>query len=395
MDLHFTPEQERFRKQLRAWLEQNLPPGWGTPAYREPDSAEEHAAFGRAWQRKLHEGGWAGLTWPKEYGGRDASVIEAMIWSEEYARVQGPDIINLGVGIGLVGPTLMTHGSAWQKERLLPRILRGDDVWCQGFSEPDAGSDLAAVRTRGEVRGDEIIVTGQKTWTSFAHYADWCILVVRTDPEAPKHAGLSFLVVDMKTPGITIRPLMEMTGESWFNQVFFDQVRVPRENLVGELGQGWNVVITTLAHERGTGAMYAYFERRLHDLIQLARSLSRNGAPWTDDPELRQRLAQYAIEMKALRYSALRNVTALERNRVPGPVSSIFKLFWSELDQRMKQTAGELLGPYLLLPKGEPRAVDHGRWHYELLWSRAASIYAGTSEIQRNIIADRVLGLPR
>ncbi|MCH6563402.1 MAG: acyl-CoA dehydrogenase family protein, partial [Myxococcales bacterium] len=237
--------------------------------------------------------------------------------------------------------------------------------------------------------------TGQKTWTSFAHYADWCILVVRTDPEAPKHAGLSFLVVDMKTPGITIRPLMEMTGESWFNQVFFDQVRVPRENLVGELGQGWNVVITTLSHERGTGAMYAYFERRLHDLIQLARSLSRNGAPWTDDPELRQRLAQYAIEMKALRYSALRNVTALERNRVPGPVSSIFKLFWSELDQRMKQTAGELLGPYLLLPKGEPRAVDHGRWHYELLWSRAASIYAGTSEIQRNIIADRVLGLPR
>ena len=395
MDLRLTPAQEHFRREVRSWLEQNLPSGWGTPADREPETAEERVAFARAWQRKLYEGGYAGLTWPKQYGGRAASVIEALLWSEEYARAQGPDIVNLGVGIGLVGPTLIAHGAPWQKERLLPRILRGEDIWCQGFSEPDAGSDLAAVRTRGEVGQDEIVVTGQKTWTSFAHYADWCILVVRTDPDVAKHKGLSFLVVDMKSPGITIRPLVEMTGEAWFNEVFFDHVRVPRENLVGALNRGWQVVLTTLSHERGTGAMYAYFERRLRDLVQLAQSARCNGARWADDPALRQKLAQYAIETKVLRYSAFRNVTALERNRVPGTVSSIFKLFWSELEQRMRDSAGEILGPYLMLPRGEPRAIDDGRWQYELLWSRAATIYAGTSEIQRNIIAERVLGLPR
>jgi alkylation response protein AidB-like acyl-CoA dehydrogenase len=395
MDLRDTPEQARFRAAVRAWLGANLPPGWGTPAWREPADAGERVAFARAWQRRLFEGGWAGLDWPQEHGGRGAGPLEQVIYLEEYARAEAPDLIQLSVGTSLVGPTLVAHGTRAQRERFLLPILRGEELWCQGFSEPNAGSDLAGLRARGELRGDEFVVTGQKIWTSFAQHSDWCILVVRTDPGAPRHRGLSFLLVDMRSPGITVRPLREMTGEAWFNEVFFDGVRVPRENLVGELHRGWDVVLTTLAHERGSSSQHARLAAELERLTALARRTRRGGRPASEDPRVRQKLAEFATGVAILRMTAYRNASRLERTGHPGPEGSTLKLLWSELDQRVKELAIELLGPAGLVPAGDPRAVEDGRWCHAWLWSRASTIYAGTSEIQRNIIAQRVLGLPR
>ena len=396
MDFTETPELREFRMKVRTWLQQNLPEGWGEAGYDGPRTAAERVAFAKEWQRKLYDGGWAGISWPEEYGGTGASITEQMIYSEEYARAWGPDLIMLGVGIGLTGPLLMSCGKPWQKQRFIPKVLTAEEIWCQGFSEPGAGSDLAALRTRGEVRGDEIVVTGQKIWTSFAQYADWCILVVKTDPDAPrKHDGMTFLLVDMKSPGIEIRPLTEMTGEDWFNEVFFDNVRVPIDNVVGEVDKGWDVVINTLSHERASAAPHARLEAELGMLRELAKRVRYGGGTASKDPLIRQKLAQYTIEVTALRVNALRNVAFIEKNGVPGPQGSLLKLAWSELDQRIKTLAGEILGPYALLLGSDPRAVDGGHWAHELLWSRAATIYAGTSEVQRNIIAERVLGLPR
>jgi alkylation response protein AidB-like acyl-CoA dehydrogenase len=395
MELNLTPGQEQFRVTVREWLETNLPPGWGTPAYREPETSLERTEFARWWQRRLYDGGWAGITWPKEYGGRGFSIVEQLIYNEEYARLRAPDILSLKVALSLVGPTLMGCGAPWQKERFLPSILKGEEMWCQGFSEPNAGSDLASLKTRGEIRGDEVIVTGQKIWTSFAQHADWCILVVRTNPDAPKHRGLTFLLVDMKSPGITVRPLREMTGEAWFNEVFFDELRVPLANVVGGIDQGWNVVMTTLAHERGGSTPYVRLQAEERLLARLAQRTLRNGKRAADDPVVRQKLAQFAIDVAVLRSTAYRNITVVQRTGMPGTEGSVLKLFWSELEQRMKDTAIEILGPQGLLQRGDARAVDGGLWAHELLWSRSATIYAGTSEIQRNIIAQRVLGLPR
>jgi alkylation response protein AidB-like acyl-CoA dehydrogenase len=395
MDLRLTPEQERFRRTIHDWLAANLPPGWGTAAYTPPATPAEQVAFARRWQRTLHGGGWAGITWPREYGGRGASIIEQLIYNEECARVAAPDILALKIGLSLVGPTLMSCGTPAQKARFLPPILTGEDIWCQGFSEPNAGSDLASVKTRAELRGDEFVVNGQKIWTSVARHADWCMLVTRTSSEGPKHKGLTFLLVDMTSPGITIRPLREMTGEEWFNEVFFDDVRVPRGNVVGEINGGWNVVLTTLGHERAGTTPHVRLQAESARLARLALATPRNGARAADDPIIRQKVVQSWIEAAILRYTAYRNVTIVSRTGVPGPEGSVLKIFWSELEQRLKDTAMEILGPTGLLPAGEPRAADGGFWHYELLWSRAATIYAGTSEIQRNIIAQRVLGLPR
>jgi len=395
MDLCLTSEELRFRAELRTWLEANLPRGDRTSATREPATAAERVALAKAWQARLFEGGWAGITWPREYGGRGATILEQLIFNEECARVRAPDSINLAVALGLVGPTLIACGTLAQRQRFLPRILSGEEMWCQGFSEPNAGSDLAALKTRGEARGDEIVVTGQKIWTSFAQFADWCILVVRTDPQAPKHKGLTFLLVDMKSPGITVRPLVEMTGEAWFNEVFFDEVRVPRAHVVGEIDKGWQVVLTTLAYERGGSAPHVRLQNELRSLVELARRRSGNGGRAAEDPNVRQGIAQLAIEVQIARFNAYRNVTAIRRTGIPGPEGSILKLFWSELEQRLMEAAFATLGPYGMLPAGEPRAVDGGLWVRELLWTRAATIYAGTSELQRNIIAQRVLGLPR
>src|SRR5262245_13317538 len=391
MDFRLSAAEEAFRAEVRAWLQANLPAGWGTPAYRKPESGAEKIAASKAWQAALHRGGWADITWPREFGGRGATLVEQLIFNEECAAANAPDSINLSVALGLVGPTLMACGTPEQQARFLPRILRGDDIWCQGFSEPNAGSDLAGLKTRGEVRGDHVVVTGQKIWTSFAQYADWCILIVRTNPNAPrKHDGLSFLLVDMTSPGITIRPLVEMTGEAWFNEVFFDAVRVPRSNVVGAIDRGWDVVLTTLAHERGGVAPHARLRRELQGLFALARRCDALRVPRT-----RQQLAQLAIEVRLARLTAYRNVTVMQRTGKPGPEGSILKLFWSELEQRMMDIAGEILGPYAALVTGDGRAPENGFWARELLWTRSATIYAGTSEVQRNIIAQRVLGLPR
>jgi len=396
MDFTETPELRAFRMQVRRWLRENLPEGWGEAGYDGPRTAAERVAFAKQWQRKLYDGGWAGISWPAEYGGTGASITEQMIYSEEYARAWGPDLIMLGVGIGLTGPVLMSCGKPWQKQRFIPKLLTAEEIWCQGFSEPGAGSDLAALRMRGEVQGDEIVVSGQKIWTSFAQYADWCILVVKTDPDAPrKHDGMTFLLVDMKSPGIDVRPLTEMTGEDWFNEVFFDRVRVPIENVVGEIDTGWDVVINTLSHERASAAPHARLEAELGMLRELAKRVRYGGGIASKHPVIRQKLAQYTIEVTALRVNALRNVGFIEKNGVPGPQGSLLKLAWSELDQKIKTLAGEMLGPYALLLGQDPRAVDGGHWAHELLWSRAATIYAGTSEVQRNIISERVLGLPR
>jgi alkylation response protein AidB-like acyl-CoA dehydrogenase len=395
MDFRLSPAEAAFQRAVHDWLVANLPPGWGTPAFVKPEDPAERARFARWWQRRLHEGGWAGLHWPREYGGRGATPIELFLFAEEYTRVGAPPLIDVGVGPSLVGPTLIHHGTEAQKQRFLRPILTGEEIWCQGFSEPDAGSDLAACRTRAELRGDVFHVTGQKIWTSYARFADWCILVVRTNPQAPKHRGLSFLLVDMKSPGITIRPLVEMTGVAWFNEVFFDEVRVPRAHLVGELDRGWEIAITTLAHERGGSAPHARLAGEMRDVLDLARRLARDGRPVAKDPRWRQDLARCFVETEILRLLAYKQVSATMRTGQPGPEGSYLKLVWSELDMRLKELAIALHGPYAALARGAAAAVDGGRWEYEYLWSRAASIYAGTSEVQRNIVAQRVLGLPR
>ena len=390
MDFRLSAEEARFQREVHDWLVANLPPGWGTPVYSKPEEPGEKVAFMRRWYRRLYEGGWAGLHWPREYGGRGATPIEQFLFAEEYTRMGAPSMIDIGVGPGLVGPTLIHHGTDEQKRRFLPAILKGEEVWCQGFSEPNAGSDLANCRTRAELRGDTFHVDGQKIWTSYARFADWCILLVRTDPSAPKHRGLTFLLLDMRTPGITIRPLVEMTGVAWFNEVFFDDVRVPASRMIGRLNDGWTIAITTRSHERGGSAPHARLAAELRDMIGMARDLGT-----TRDPGVRQGLAQSWLETEIVRLVAYRQVSEMMRKGQPGPEGSYLKLLWSEADMRMKDLGIALQGPYGAVDRGATRAVEGGRWQYEYLWSRAASIYAGTSEVQRNIIAQRVLGLPR
>lgn len=393
MDFTFTPAEEAFRARVREWLSANLPEGWGTPAFPKPETPAEKVAFARQWQRRLYDGGWAGLSWPKEYGGQALSPLEQLMFHEETFAAGAPDMIDIAIGLNLAGPTLIHHGTEAQKKRFLDPILRGEEVWCQGFSEPGAGSDLAALRTRGEIKGDHLVVNGQKVWTSYAHHADWCILIVRTDPDAPKHRGLTFALLDMKTPGITIRPLVEMTGVAWFNEVFFENVVIPRDLVVGELNRGWDIAITTLSHERGSVVPYQRLRRHLDGVIALTRRLANGGPP--ADPLVRQRLAQLEMDIQVLRLSVYRNITQIMRSGRPGPEGSMLKLLWSELEQRIMETASWLSGPYAELDEHAPEAYDQGRWQYGYLWSRAATIYAGTSEIQRNIISQRVLGLPR
>jgi alkylation response protein AidB-like acyl-CoA dehydrogenase len=390
MDLSFSPAEEAFRTELRAWLDAHLP-----RAVPEPETLADEVAFLIDWQRQLAAGRWVGVHWPADYGGRGASVVENYIFQEEMARAQAPEIIGR-IGVNLVGPTLIGHGSVEQKRRYLPAILGADEIWCQLFSEPNAGSDLTALRCRAERQGDAFIVNGQKVWTSYAQFARWGILLARTDPAAPKAKGISFFIVDMRSPGIVIRPLKQMTGSEEFNEVFLEHVRVPAENLVGTLHRGWEIAQTTLAHERGTSARQLVVHRiLLGELLALSRIHGANGTYAAEDPLARQRLAQAMIEVELLKLHNWRTLTHLLRRGAPGPESSLVKLFWSEMSQRLHDTAMEILGAHGQLMTGDPRAVAHGRWPRSYLYYRAGTIFAGTSEIQRNIIAERVLGLPR
>ncbi|MGH9902203.1 MAG: acyl-CoA dehydrogenase family protein, partial [Pyrinomonadaceae bacterium] len=364
MDLNYTPEEERFRDEVRAWLAHNLPAGGGGFAAAEAENMDEWMTFLKGWQRKLHDAGWTGLSWPVEYGGRGATIIEELIFTEEMAQSKAPNLMNVSIGTELVGPAIIHHGTEEQKRRYLPKILSGEEIWSQGFSEPGAGSDLASLRTATEERDDHFVVTGQKVWTSWAEYSEFCILLVRTDPSAPKHKGISCLLVDMRSPGITIRPTVQITGEAEFSEVFFDGVVVPKENLVGGLNEGWKVAMTILAHERGTSAIryQIRFRGELDDLIGLAKSFAREGRRAADDPLLRQKLAQAYIEVEILKYVIYRGATQIMRGGKPGPESSIIKLFWSEMDRRQKEVGMEALGMYSQLTQHSKWAVDHGRW---------------------------------
>jgi len=390
MDLSFSAAEESFRGELRRWLAAHAP-----RHVPEFDTLTDEVAFLVEWQRRLASERWVGVHWPREYGGRSATVIENYIFQEEMARTQAPEIINR-IGVNLVGPTLIGHGTDAQKERYLSRILSAEEIWCQLFSEPNAGSDLTALRCKAERDGDDFVVNGQKVWTSYAQFARWGILLARTDSSAPKAKGISFFIVDMRSPGITIRPLKQMTGSDEFNEVFLENVRLPAANLVGTLNHGWEIAQTTLAHERGTSARQLVVHRILLDeLMALARTRTLNGGRASTDPITRQHLAQAVIEVELLKLHNWRTLTGLQRHGKPGPESSLVKLFWSEMSQRLHDAAVEILGPHAQLVKGDAHAVANGRWQRSYLYYRAATIFAGTSEIQRNIIAERVLRLPR
>jgi len=393
MDLNLTPSEQSFREEFRAWLKANIPSDWDASGF---DDSEHRFEYLRAWQKKMYEAGWVGISWPKEYGGRGATLMEQTIFIEEMARAAAPPLINV-LGLSLLGPTLIAYGTEEQKQRFLQNILSADEIWCQGYSEPNAGSDLASLRTEAVLDGDHFIVNGQKTWTSFGHYADWCFAVVRTDPDAAKHKGLTYMLIDMRSPGVKVRPLKQMTGESEFNEVFFQNVRVPVENVVGKVNGGWEISIATLMFERGTlgASLQITFKRQIERLIELSRRIDHNGRPASEDSAIRQKLAQIYTEIEIFRLNQMRTLTRMARTGVPGPEGSIQKIFWSEMNQRMQQVAMEILGPFGQLTRESEYAVDHGQWAHAYLRSRGNTIEAGTSEIQRNIIGHFVLGLPK
>jgi alkylation response protein AidB-like acyl-CoA dehydrogenase len=395
MDFSFTPEQDAFRAELHAWLVANVPLQTGLH-HLQPQASAEDLAFLKQWQRQVHDGGWTGISWPKEYGGRGASLVERMIFDQEMAAASAPALLNV-LGLEIVGPTIIVHGTEEQKRTYLPHILSGDHIWSQGYSEPNSGSDLASLRTRAIEQGDYFVVTGQKVWTSLAFYADWCLLLVRTNPDAPKHLGLSCLLVDMKSSGVTIKPLRTLTGDSEFNEVFFEEVKVPKHHLLGELNQGWRVIVTSLMFERqGLGFYFTFAQKRQYDdLVATVHRTLRYGETVSQDPLMRQKLAQAYIDTELLKLNNYRALTRLLRGNPPGPEGSVPKLQWAEANQRLQELAVDMQSARAQLYQGEPSLVDDAYWQYGFLRAKANSIEGGTSEIQRNIIAERVLGLPR
>jgi alkylation response protein AidB-like acyl-CoA dehydrogenase len=395
MDLSDSREETEFRLKARQWLEQNRPAGMLDRGFALPIDDQSIRTL-RDWQRRLYDAGYLGIAWPAEYGGQGKTIIESAIFNEEMARVRAPAPLN-ELGLSMGGPTILEHGTEEQKQRFVKKILTCEEVWCQGFSEPGSGSDLAALGTRATLQGDEFVVNGQKVWTSLGHIADWCMLLVRTDPNAPKHRGISYLLVDMHSPGITVQPLKQMTGEAEFNQMFFEDVRVPRANLLGPLNGGWGVAITTLMNERATLSLATVmrFRNTFEDLAELARRALHDRTCSLTAAQVRQILAQFYIDVESMKYLAYRNFSRLKRGGTPGPEGSISKVLWSELNQRMNEFALLLLGPRAVLVAGSRELPDNGRWQYGLLRSRGNTIEEGTSEIQRGIIAERLLGLPK
>lgn len=390
MDLKPTPQEQQFRDELRTWLQASVPAKWDGDD-STPEGRKAHFEDMRAWQRKVYEAGWAGISWPKEYGGRGATLIEQAIFQEEMARAEAPSLVN-GLGLAIIGPTIIAVGTEEQKQRYVSKILSAEEIWCQGFSEPNSGSDVASLGTKAVRDGDDFIINGQKIWTSIAHFSDYCLLLVRTDPEAAKHKGITALLVDMHTPGVEVRPLRQMTGEADFNEVFFANVRVPTANVLGEINKGWQTAIATLMNERanlGAGT-YIMFKRNLDALIAQSRHIVNGSKVASKDPITRQKLAQAFLELEIFRLNANRALSKMSKSKVPGPEGSILKIYWSEMNQRMQQTAMEILGPIAQLQE-----YDDNRWAHNYLRSRANTIEAGTSEILRNVVAERVLGLPK
>jgi alkylation response protein AidB-like acyl-CoA dehydrogenase len=393
MDLQETQEDQAYRARIRAWFEQNKPGRLETLEDR------------RAWHRKLYDAGFVGMGWPKEYGGQNARPMEQAIVAEEMARANVPGTINT-LGIGIVGPTLIAHGTEEQKQRYIPKILTAEEIWCQLYSEPGSGSDLASLRTSAVRQNGDYVVNGQKVWTSQGYMADFGILLARTDPSVPKHQGISYFIIDMHAPGVEVRPLKQITGSSEFCEEFLTDVKIPVENRIGEEGQGWELAQTTLGFERGgnTLARVTRHKANLNRLIEVCRTLPRNGGSALDDPVVRQKIGRMLTEVEVLRYAGLRILSKLEKGQRPGPESSVDKLYYSEMDKRHQELIQEILGPYGQLTEGlmpelalDPDALDGGdqTWAYNFLWSRAGTIYSGSSEIQKNIIGERVLKLPR
>src|SRR5437660_7687952 len=380
MDLSYSPEERAFQREVRGWLARNMPK-------REPDERPldfhdpRRIARGKGWQRKLYEAGYVAMGWPRDYGGQGADVMRQTIVNEEMVRARAPCLIGL-MGIQMVGPTLIAHGTEEQRRRHLPPILTAEEIWCQGYSEPGSGSDLASLRTSAELSGDEFVVNGQKVWTSNAQFADWIFCLVRTDADAPKHRGISYLLIDMKSPGITVRPLVQMTGDAGFNEVFFEDVHVPRANLVGGLNDGWTIANATLFHERNMLGSTARTQQLLHAVQRLAR-----GRGIADDGAVRQRLANLAIRVEAMRLHAYRELTDAARGRPPGLPALVTKLVSTELNHDLAELALDLLGVQGL--------GTGGLWSFELMFTLGMIIGGGTSQIQKNIISERGLGMPR
>ena len=397
MDFTLTPEQQSFRDEVRDWLKRNLPRSWverlhGGSDIPRPDAYE----FLRQWQGKLNEAGFVGLTWPKESGGRGLTFMEEMILQQEMALAKAPPVLNI-LAVGMAGPTIIAYGTEEQKKRYPPKMLSCEEIWCQGYSEPNAGSDLASVQTRAVKEGEYYVVNGQKVWTSLAHIADWMMLLARTDPDAPKHKGITYFLLDMKSPGVTVKPLKQITGDAEFNEVYFDNVRVHESQILGGVNNGWGVGLTTLMYERlalGFG-IQVRLRIALDGLVELARHTVKNGVPVTQDPVMRQKLAQMWIDTEVFKYTGARAITKLLKGELPGPEASTGKMMWVEGHQRLQELAMEIEGPFSQLTQGSPWAVAGGLWQHTFLRSRANSIEGGTTEIQRNIIGERVLGLPK
>jgi len=397
MELTPTPEQRSFRDEVRAWLRANMPREWTARLAASSDvpRAEAYDLL-RAWQRRLHAAGFIGLTWPREYGGRGLTFMEEMILAEEMALAKAPPVLNI-LGIGMAGPTIIAYGTEEQKKRYLPKILSADEIWCQGYSEPNAGSDLASLQTRAVRDGREWVVDGQKVWTSLAHTSDWMMLLARTDPDAPRHKGITYFLLDMHLPGVTVKPLRQITGDAEFNEVFFDGVRVHDSQVLGGVNNGWAVGMTTLMYERlalGFG-LQMRLRIALDGLIEMARRAEKAGHAVTKDPVLRQKIAQLWIDTECLKYTGARAITRLLKGEMPGPEASTGKMGWVETHQRLQELAMEIQGPYSQLVRGSDWAVEEGLWQHAFLRSRANSIEGGTTEIQKNIIGERVLGLPK
>jgi alkylation response protein AidB-like acyl-CoA dehydrogenase len=395
VDFTLTPDQQAFRERVRSWLTANIPPEWKALGSTEVPRADAYD-FGRRWQRQLFEGGFIGVTWPREYGGQGLTFVEEMILHEEISLQKAPPILNI-LGVGMAGPTIIAYGTEEQKKRYPAKILSCEEIWCQGYSEPNSGSDLASLQTRAVKDGEHYVVNGQKVWTSLAHVSDWMMLLARTDPDAPKHKGITYFLLDMHAPGVTVKPLKQMTGDAEFNEVFFDNVRVHESQVLGGVNNGWTVGLTTLMYERlalGFG-LQVRLRIALESLIEMGRRVEKTGRAVTRDPVMRQKLAQLWIDTEALKYTGARAVTRLLRGELPGPEASAGKMSWVDTHQRLQELAMEIEGPYSQLTRGSDRAVDAGVWQYGFLRSRANSIEGGTTEIQKNIIAERVLGLSK
>jgi len=390
MDLTPTDDEAALRAEFRDWLREHLPWEYGKGLPPRFDDLAEEVAFLREWQGKLAGGRWVGVAWPAEYGGRGAGPVEHFIVTEELARARAPELVGR-IGINLVGPTLLAHGTPEQKQRWLPQILPAAELWCQLFSEPGAGSDLAAVSTKATATADGWVLDGQKVWTSYAQFADWGLCLARTDPDAPKQQGISAFAVDMRAPGVEVRPLRQITDETEFNEVFFDGVSIPSDRLIGPLHEGWQVANSTLTHERGINPRQLVIHvQLLEELLRLALESDA-----FDDPRLRPRLAQAAVEVRLFQLHNWRTLSRVAKGQDPGPEGSALKLYWSEMSKRMHDTVMAVLGPAAPLWRSAGNNPGDGEWQRSWLYYQASSIWAGTNEIQRNILGERVLGLPR